>query len=132
MQTTVDFLDALARHWGGVTDYRIAKNLGLRTSAVSQYRTGVRTFDDAMARRVAEVLGLDPAYVLACVHAERDRDEGTRQVWARIAARFAPAAAAVLVTVGLAAPSPADAALSVGQVSGPVYIMLNYGSKVGQ
>ncbi|KDP85624.1 hypothetical protein CF70_013080 [Cupriavidus sp. SK-3] len=89
MKTTVEFLDAVSRKMGGVSDYAIAKQLGVTRAAVSRYRNGLSGFDDETAIRVARILDIDPACVLLAAHAERTKTPEARNVFAALADRFA-------------------------------------------
>lgn len=56
-----------------VSDYRISKELGVRPSAISNYRNGVSGLSDDMCIRVAVYLGITEALVLAEIMAERTK-----------------------------------------------------------
>jgi plasmid maintenance system antidote protein VapI len=71
--TAADFLDALQMKMGVPSDYALARELGVTTTRISNWRTGRNTFDEGMAIQVAALLGMDPAYVLACAAAERTK-----------------------------------------------------------
>lgn len=86
MRKSADFLDAL-QHLKSWNDFRISKELGISTAAVSQWRTGKRSLSPAMAVRVAELLEIEPEYVLACMHAERVDDELARPFLERLCTR---------------------------------------------
>lgn len=107
---TADFLDALRIRFQVPSDYALAPMLGVTRQQVSKYRLGKDSLSDEAAIYVAELLEIDPAFVLASCHAERAKADGQRAAWERIAARFAQAATVAAVAVGLAAPSPAPAA----------------------
>jgi transcriptional regulator with XRE-family HTH domain len=96
MQGTRDFLDALARQYGGASDYALAKRLGVSKQSISNYRSGIRYIGDELAIRIAAELELDPAYVLACVNAEREREPTVSRVWQELARRLA----AVVLALG--------------------------------
>jgi predicted transcriptional regulator len=92
METTVSFLERLRASIGadsGCTDYRLGKVLQVSHSSITNYLKRGRTMDDDVALKVADLLGIDPAYVLACVHAERSTSVESAKVWERIAAKFA-------------------------------------------
>lgn len=82
---TVDFLDAVKARHNLPSDYAAAKFLELTQAQVSRYRTGRDYFGDEVALRVAEHLAMPPAYVLACVHAERASTAQLRSIWTKIA-----------------------------------------------
>lgn len=96
MEGTREFLDALSRRWGGATDYAIAKRLGVSKQSISNYRSGIRCISDELAIRIAAELELDPAYVLACVNAERQPEPAVSRVWLELARRLA----AVVLALG--------------------------------
>jgi transcriptional regulator with XRE-family HTH domain len=81
MRTTVDYLDALKAKLGLPSDYAAAKLLGVTRSAASRYRTGVSTFDDEVAVRVAELLEINPLEVIFALRAERAANEDARTRW---------------------------------------------------
>lgn len=86
MHTTVELLDAACAKLGGITDYRLAKELGVRQQTVSNWRTGTRTIGNDHALGLARILEIDPVYVIACASAER-AEAGARQEWLRMAGR---------------------------------------------
>lgn len=65
MKTTIEFLDELKAKHGGISDYAIAPMLGVTRGAVSKYRVGKDYLGDATAIRVAELLEIDPAIIIA-------------------------------------------------------------------
>lgn len=88
--TTIEILEALRAHFGGVSDYRAGKNIGARQQLVSQWRTG-QIMSDTWAIRCADVLHLPRAYLIACVNAERARareDVESSGVYRQIADAF--------------------------------------------
>lgn len=132
METTADFLDALRVKLNLPSDGRLAVYFGMQRQHLSKYRTLGHTFDDAMSLRVADILELDPAYVLACMHHQRAKQAEVKQVWERLAKRLAVAAAVMGVAVlgpdilsasGLDASSPA--LLLAAFTDRAMYIMSN-------
>lgn len=110
MNTTIEFLDALKASNGGASDYAIAKILGVSHQTVSRYRIGKDFLGDSTAIRVANLLKIDPAYVIACAHAERSKKAEEKAVWLSIMERLGGAAAALVLGLGLSAsPAPAQA-----------------------
>lgn len=89
METTVVFLERLRSRLGGVSDYKLALALGVKTTTVTNYLKRGRTMDDKVAIKVADALEISPAYVVACVHAERAEDGESTRLWTEIAAKFA-------------------------------------------
>lgn len=109
MQTTTDFLDAIAERYQA-SDYRISKMIHASSpSVVYNYRHGRSRFDQATCIKVAELLDLDAGYVLACIEAERASDAAVASVWEKVANTIrATAAAGILGLIAL--PFPADQA----------------------
>jgi hypothetical protein len=90
MQTTRQFLAAVRRvledeRGEKVSDYRLAKELGVTRSAMSRYLLGKNTFDERVGARVSGVLGLHPGYVAACIQAERATLPESRSMWEGVA-----------------------------------------------
>lgn len=95
---TVDFLDQYKAARGIKSDYALAKFWDVKPQRISEYRTGRVSMGEERALEVAAVIGLDPGYVFACMRAERSIEPGIRQIWERMALRFATAA---LLTFGI-------------------------------
>lgn len=113
MNTTIGFIDAVKASQGGISDYRLAKILGITQQTVSKYRTGKDFLGDVTAIKVAALLEIEPAYVLACVHQERSKSDAERAAWSSIIERFGGLAASVALGVALGgAPAPAQATAS--------------------
>lgn len=103
MKTTIDYLDELRIKLRIPSDYAAAKALGCSRSAVSKYRNGAGSFDDATAIKVAELIGIEPLEVIAAANFERSKDEHAQNVWATIWGKAAGAIASSLIVcaVGL-------------------------------
>jgi len=123
MHTTIELLDAARARLGGVSDYRVAKELGVHLSVVSMWRTGRRTIGNDHSLGLARLIEIDPVYVIACASAER-AEAATRSEWQKVAARVhgagrkiasllrhaaAAAIAGGAVILGLSVHSPAQA-----------------------
>lgn len=114
MKTTIDFLEAVKSKRGGISDYALAKVLGVSQQLISKYRTRMIFLGDPVALRVAELLEIDAGYVMACVHQERAKTESERAAWSSIVERLGGLAASVVVGVALfGSPAPAQASPSV-------------------
>lgn len=107
---TVDFLDEVKRRHGLTSDYQLAKKLGFSASRIAQYRISQRELDDEGCVRVAELLEIPPAYVMACIAAARAKDAAIKKHWEEAASYLKNGTAAVLlVVVGLLAQGAQDA-----------------------
>lgn len=112
---TTDYLDALRAHYDLPSDYALAKKWGVSRQFISNYRSGRHTFDDSNAIKVANWLNIDPAIVLADMHAERSKTPEARAAWRSIAKRLTSAAAALLlgfVVLAGSVPGPTFAAIA--------------------
>lgn len=88
MESTKDFLERLrtALDKGSrVTDYELAKEIGVSTGGMANYMNHGRTMDDEVAIRVAKKLNIKAAYVMACCHAERAKTIEATNIWISIA-----------------------------------------------
>lgn len=78
---TIGYLKQAKRRLGIESDYALAKALGISTQAVSKMQAGKHTMGDATALKIAEILGLPKAMVLADAHAEREKNPEIQAVW---------------------------------------------------
>lgn len=107
---TVRYMDQLKAACGLSSDYALAAALGVSRQAISKYRAGRDTFGNRPAFRCAELLGIDPAEVIAAVELDRARSEKERAFWLRAAG----AAASILLGVLVGSqPAPANASQRV-------------------
>lgn len=81
---TVEYLDAAKRAVSVESDYALAKQLGVRTSTISNYRSGRSQMDDEMATKVAAAIGVHPGLVILDMHRERAKTPAERSVWSEI------------------------------------------------
>lgn len=111
MKTAAEYLDALMALKNITSDYQLAKALSVTRSTVSRYRCGHATFDDVVAVRVAEMLGVEPLEIIAAANHQRAKRPEAKKIWERIA-KSAAAATIALVFVGISlfGGSPANAA----------------------
>ena len=106
MHTTADFIHQIKTR-DNLSDYRVAKMLGISRSAMSLHKKGKsKTLSDETAGKIAEILGMDPAYVLMCLNAERAKDPEVKALYKRMgqlvlaaAKKGRRAAAAVLAAI---------------------------------
>lgn len=96
---TVEFLDALKALRGWSSDYRLGKELGFTHQTVTHYRTGRTCMSARHAIRVADALALPRAYVLACMAAEREKDQEVRAAWDSALVMFRRFAAVILLAL---------------------------------
>ena len=127
MKNTADFLDALRVKLNVPSDYAVAKYMGMHRQHMSRYRKLHGTFDEVMCLKIADILETDPAYVVACMHYQREKNETVKKLWANMAARLAPAcaafaAAAIVPALIMSAP---EAPQTLDLSASSIYIMRN-------
>lgn len=105
MKTTTQWLDEAKRVNGWESDYRLAKELGVSVSRLSNWRRNRKTFNDEVAINLAKMVNRDPAELIASAHAERTTEPAVKAVYQRIA-ELARVAATVCI-VGSFTLSPA-------------------------
>lgn len=101
MKKTIELLEEVKARYGLKSNYALAKKLGQTDTDIARWMKGKNTLGDDAAMQVADLLDLDPAYVVACMHAERAKHESERKLWERIAS-MAVAASVVGLVAGLA------------------------------
>lgn len=89
MKNTADFLDALRVKLDVPSDYALGAKLGMHRQQMSRYRTLQTTFDDEASMRIADILEIDPAFVVASMHAQRAKRSEEKKLWERIATSMA-------------------------------------------
>jgi len=126
-KTTLEFIADLKQKTGLDSDYAIAKLLGITKNALSLYRNGKSYFGEDVAMKVAEILELEDGYVLACIAAERTKNERAKRAWQHLGG-FAAALAVLAVlpfVPGIGADNLSGAALLgfTTTEAGTLYIM---------
>lgn len=107
MDTSSTFVDRIKTKHNVTSDYAVAALLGVHRSAMSKHRHGQRdAWDDVIGLRIADLLEIDPAYVLACLSAERTKRPDVAKVWKKVAGGFV---ALILAVLFLGSPQPVQA-----------------------
>ena len=111
------YLDAAIERHGLKNDTALAKLLGVRQNAVSQYRSGARTMDNEMCLHLAQLLDMEnPMPIIMAADMDRAERAGQRSLWEVFSPRMAHSGlVALLLTLGLGVtnfvtPTPAQAA----------------------
>lgn len=130
METMNDFVALIRKRNPGMRDADLARMLRITRQAISQMKSGrSKHFSDETAYNIAEVLGLDPAYVLLCLAAERSGDERVKHTWQRINRFFkhtAGRAAAIALVTSLsffALPQPVEAGQKSFNITNGIHII---------
>lgn len=111
MNTTNKVLNDLKKTYGLGSDYALSKFLGCSHNRISNYRRGVSHLDDLMAYKVAELLELDPAELVAQINMERAKRPEERKAWKEILERLGSAAAGVAAVAVAATLPPVSSAV---------------------
>ena len=88
MLTTVELLNRVKAAYNLPSNYALAKKLCVSSQAVGDYYNKGTTLNDKTAFMVAELLDLNPAYVVACSNmerAEKKEDKNGVSFWMRYA-----------------------------------------------
>lgn len=88
---TAEMLDAAQKKLGVNSDYALAKAMGITKGRIGHYRTGIRTPDEQACFQLADILGIDPAAVIAAVKAERETEPSKAAFWRMQAGKYAAA-----------------------------------------
>lgn len=72
-------------------DADLARTLETSTARIAQWRTGKSAPDDQACFQIADILGVDPAAVIALVKAERETEPSKAAFWRKQTARYAAA-----------------------------------------
>lgn len=98
------YLDAVIERHGLKNDTALAELLGLRQSAVSQYRTGKRFPDNEGCLRIAQALDMaDPMPIIMSADMDRAERAGQHSLWEVFSKRMPTHAASASLAVIAAA-----------------------------
>ncbi|PZS55127.1 DUF3693 domain-containing protein [Stenotrophomonas maltophilia] len=114
-------LDQAKEACGVSFDKDLAPRLGVRPSAISNYRKGVSHPDAVVCATLAGLTGVPLARVLGVIGEARAISREEKAVWRKLAAT----AMALCLAVGFALPHKAQAAVSGFESAHAVYIMRN-------
>jgi transcriptional regulator with XRE-family HTH domain len=80
MKLCIDYLREIESKFGW-SPFRIAKELGLSSQRMYQLFNDGGTYNDETALKVAKLLELDPATVMAAAAAERTKNPEVQAIW---------------------------------------------------
>lgn len=83
-----EWIDRAKVAQGWPSDYRAAKELGIKPNTISMYRTRCGTLDELTALKLAGFLHLDPAAILLDQAAERTKSDEVRAALLAAASRL--------------------------------------------
>ena len=129
MSATVKLLDRALRMCAPATDYQLAKRLGIKATTIYRCRNRGGTLDNMAAWKLAEMLQMEPAEVIAYMEADRAKTDQQRSFWSAQLPRALPliAIASVgLLTLGGSLIGGSTEATHHSANFGTIYLMLNY------
>lgn len=81
---TNEYLDKAKEAARLPSDYALAKELGIRSSAISNYRSGRSHFDDVISAKIASLIGIHAGLVMLDMHRQRANTPEEAVVWQEI------------------------------------------------
>ena len=78
MNKTIEFLDKCKEKLNISSTYALAKKTELSESLLSHYYSGRNMPDDFACFKIAEILELDPALIIASIKGESEKNEKKR------------------------------------------------------
>lgn len=96
MKLCIDYLREIEAKYGW-SRFRIAKELGLTSSRMYQLFDQGGTYNEETAFKVAKLLNLDPATVMAAALAERTKNPEIQAVWKGIVEKISEGFEALLL-----------------------------------
>lgn len=102
LESTVDLLEAMKELHGWESDGEIARRLKVPQPTISSWRVGTRTPGDDHALKIAEVLDISPALVMAIAAGERARGKETQKIWRKLAEQLARGVVPTLAALAFA------------------------------
>ena len=123
---TREYLAAVKAKHNIVSDYALAKLLHVSRHRVSEWQAGKGAMGPLMCFKVAELLGEQPAAVVAEIELERAEaaaKEEDADAWKKVIRRMGGTAATILVALGVGGISNADAKLAQPSQAEHLYIV---------
>lgn len=87
---TIHFLNEVKKKYLLPSDYALAKALGITRGAVSNFQGGDHFLGVETAIKVALLLDLPTAHVVASCQAEKEKNPEIKEMWLEISRRFSP------------------------------------------
>lgn len=96
---SIDYLDAVKKKLEISSNYALSKALDIERQMVNAYYRGERVPDAYACTRIAVLLEIDPALVIAEVQAEHEKNEKKRQFWQGFASRVGKLTVIIAVSI---------------------------------
>jgi hypothetical protein len=113
MISVADLLDRARARGSIISDYQLAKVIGITHQGMTNYRSGKTMPDARVLEQICALSGDDVAVVMAQIQAQRERTPEGKTMWLMVAKRLAGGAStailSVVFTIGLIAGYAPDA-----------------------
>jgi transcriptional regulator with XRE-family HTH domain len=96
---TAKYLDECKKKLEISSTYALSAKTGLSESLLSNYYSGRSSPDDYACFKIAEVLGLDAAYVIASIKAETEKNEAKRNYFRSFSGASRTAVVSIVLAV---------------------------------
>lgn len=96
MKTTAEYLDLAKAKLEIDSDNQLANRLEISRQAVSQYRNGIRAFDNFTALQIAGATGIALEEIIADMEMQREPNEKRREAWENYMKRLGGIAASFM------------------------------------
>lgn len=101
MNKTAEYLDKCKEKLNISSTYALAKEWEVGENLLHNYYTGKSHPDEFMCFRIAEVLEIDPAYVIAQIKSESEKNEKKRDYFRSFGGTSRKIAASIMLAVAL-------------------------------
>lgn len=101
MNKTAELLDKCKEKLGISSTYALAKHFEVEESGLNNYYAGRRIPDDYACFKIAEILEIDPGYVIATIKAESEKNEKKRDYFRSFGGTSRKIAASLMLVVAL-------------------------------
>lgn len=106
----VETLLRAAREAQGIkSNYALTRVLGVTDKTMQRWSTGANTPSNAQACELAQMAGIEPGYIMACMEGIRAKSEKDRERWSEIAKRLKSAAGTAAASAAVVASAALEA-----------------------
>lgn len=115
MKKTVELLDKCKKKLNISSTYELSEITGISEQALSNYYLNKSNPDEYVCFKIAEVLELDPAYVIAQIKSESEKNEKKREYFRSFGGSSRKIAASIAALALLGAISLGGLGLGIGE-----------------
>lgn len=99
MTKIVTYLDDCKKKLGISSTYGLAKALDLDVRRVQEFYKNIGATNEYLCFKMAEILELDPAFIIADIKSETEKDEAKREFFKSIAGSLSKTASTVALII---------------------------------